>query len=268
FVALGISWLGFVLGSILQLGVEGQATVLQSSDLYPVQRPGAATMGLQVYRAEGCAACHTEQIRQEGVACDVVLTAMGNNPAAVKKAVAGLGAQISDATNALPKTVLSRVSKAGADAATASISSAGGTAEIHIVATGPDIARGWGVRGSVARDYLWDDPVQLGNLRAGPDLANVGARLGNVTWQLLHLYAPQSVVKGSAMPPFRFLFRVEKIGGAPSPDALQLPKPFAPAPGYEVVPTRDARNLAAYLVSLHADVPLFEAPFTPEVSTK
>ena len=48
--------------------------------------------------------------------------------------------------------------------------------ETHIIATGPDIARGWGVRQSVAEDYLYDDPVQLGSLRAGPDLADVGVR--------------------------------------------------------------------------------------------
>jgi hypothetical protein len=39
----------------------------------------------------------------------------------------------------------------------------------------------------------------------------------------------------------------------------------------EIVPTDEARALAAYLVSLRADVPLFEAPFTapapPPVAT-
>ncbi len=99
-------------------------------------------------------------------------------------------------------------------------------------------------------------------------MANVGARLGNANWQLLHLYAPQSVVKNSAMPPFRFLFETKKIGEAPSPDALNLPKEFAPPAGYEVVPTDDAKNLVAYLLSLRADVPLYEAPFTPpQIST-
>jgi hypothetical protein len=54
----------------------------------------------------------------------------------------------------------------------------------------------------------------------------------------------------------------------PSPDALNLPKKFAPPAGYEVVPTTEARQLAAYLLSLRADAPLYEAPFTPpQVST-
>ena len=107
---------------------------------------------------------------------------------------------------------------------------------------------GWGVRQSVAEDFLYDDPVQLGSLRIGPDLANVGVREPDANWQLVHLYAPQSVVKDSAMPPFRYLFEVRKIGSAPSPDALDFPKGFGPPAGYEVVPTPEAKELAAYLV--------------------
>jgi hypothetical protein len=34
----------------------------------------------------------------------------------------------------------------------------------------------------------------------------------------------------------------------------------------EVIPSDDAKNLAAYLLSLRADVPLYDAPFTPTVS--
>ena len=71
FIALGASWCGFVLAPELQLGRQKQTTVLNSSDIYPNQRPGDATLGLQVYRANGCAACHTEQIQQSGVACEV-----------------------------------------------------------------------------------------------------------------------------------------------------------------------------------------------------
>ena len=248
FAVLGSSWCGFVLAPVLQLGGEKQTTILNSTDLYPVGRPGEANQGLQVYRANGCAACHTEQVQQSGVACDVVLTDSGKNPAAV--------------TNAILSLKLNGIDKVVADAAVDTITAAGGKAEIHIVATGPDIARGWGRRHSVAEDFLYDDPVQLGSVRIGPDLADVGARSPDANWQLVHLYAPQSVVKGSAMPPFRYLFQVRKVGREPSPDALNLPKGFAPPAGYEVVPTAEARELAAYLLSLRADVPLRDAPFT------
>ena len=71
------------------------------------------------------------------------------------------------------------------------------------------------------------------------------------------------MVKGSTMPPFRYLFELRKIGAAPSPDALQFPKEFAPPAGYEVVPKPEAKQLAAYLLSLRANAPLYSAPITP-----
>jgi cytochrome c oxidase cbb3-type subunit 2 len=248
FVALGGSWCGFVLAPELQLGGAKQTTILNTSDVYPVGRPGEAIQGLLVYRANGCAACHTEQVRQTGMTCGVTLTDAGKNPEAV--------------TNLISSLKLTGLTKEEADAASAKITAAGGKTEIHIAATGPDIVRGWGMRQSVAEDYLYDKPVQLGNLRAGPDLANAGAR-ADANWQLLHLYAPKRVVKGSTMPPFRYLFEVRKIGRESSPDALKLPPEFAPPAGYEVVPRPEAKQLAAYLLSLRANVPLYSAPVAP-----
>lgn len=248
--ALGASWMGFVVGPVIQLGRQEQTSVLTSSDPYPIQRPGPATMGLQVYRANGCAACHTEQIQQEGVACTVVLTSAGKNPAAVSNLVATLK--------------LDGLDEGQASAVAGRISAAGGKSETHIIATGGDIPRGWGLRHSVAADYLYDYPVQLGTLRVGPDLAAIGVRQPDANWHFVHLYDPQCKTPGSAMPSFKFLFDVRKIDGSPSPDALDLPKEFAPADGYEVVPKPEAKELVAYLLSLRADAPLYEAPFTPQ----
>jgi cytochrome c oxidase cbb3-type subunit 2 len=248
FVALGGSWCGFVLAPELQLGGAKQTTILNTSDVYPVGRPGEANQGLSVYRANGCAACHTEQVRQTGTTCGATLTGAGKNPEAM--------------TNLISSLTLTNLTKEDADKVANQITAAGGKTEIHIAATGPDIARGWGMRQSVAEDYLYDQPVQLGSLRAGPDLANAGAR-ADANWQLLHLYAPKNVVKGSTMPPFRHLFEVRKIGREPSPDALKLPPEFAPPVGYEVVPKPEARELAAYLSSLRANAPLYSAPISP-----
>jgi hypothetical protein len=78
------------------------------------------------------------------------------------------------------------------------------------------------------------------------------------------LYAPKSVVTNSTMPSFKFLFDVrKKINGEPSADALNLPPEFAPAADCEVVPKTEAKRLVAYLLSLRADAPLYEAPFSP-----
>ena len=247
--ALGGSWCGFVLAPALQLGGAKQATVLGSTDAYPLQRTGDATLGLQVYRANGCAACHTEQVRQTGVTCEVVLTGAGSTPAAV--------------TNLIAALKLTGLAREDADKIVERITAAGGKAEIHQAAAGPDIARGWGMRRSVAEDYLYDLPVLLGGLRAGPDLSNIGVRDPDANWQLTHLYAPAAVVKGSAMPPFRYLFELRRIGDAPSPDALRFPPDFVLPAHYEVVPKPEAKQLAAYLLSLRANVPLYDAPVSP-----
>lgn len=232
FVALGLSWCGFVLAPAIQLGTQGQAKVLNSSDIYPNQRPGDAALGLQVYRANGCAACHTTQVQQDGAVCDVVLT--GKIPPAVSDLISSL--------------TLTNLTKEEADAVSSQITAKGGKSETHIVPIGADISRGWGLRHSVAEDFLWDNPVQLGSIRIGPDLSNVGMRT-EASWQFKHLYDPKSVVNGSTMPPFKFLFEN----------------------GNESTPTADARNLVAYLLSLRADVSLHDAPFTaaaPATGTK
>jgi hypothetical protein len=267
---------------LLQLGGAQQTVVLQSTDNWPVQRTGEATLGLQIYRANGCAACHTEQVRQTGVTSIITLTGLGvykaDDFAAFAKSLFVLP-ELSAYTNALaqslagwkgelPKPFLISENQAIISEMADRLKAVGVKSETHIVATGADIARGWGVRQSVAVDYLYDQPVQLGSLRAGPDLANIGVRAPDANWQLTHLYAPKAVVPNSTMPSFKFLFDVRKVGAAPSPDALNLPKEFAAAAGFEIVPKPKAKQLAAYLLSLKANVPLYEAPFTPVTAAK
>jgi cbb3-type cytochrome oxidase cytochrome c subunit len=281
-VVLGASWTGFVIAPAIQLGQAKQAAVLNSSDTWPQQRTGAATLGLQIYRANGCAACHTEQLRQDGVAVQVAVTGLGNSKPEDFKAfaqslfslpdLAGVTNALADALKdwkgELPAIILTTTDKAGADALAGRLKSAKIKSELQIIATGSDLPR-WGARRSVAADFLYDAPVQLGNLRVGPDLAAVGARLSDANWQLQHLYAPQAVVKNSAMPSFKFLFEVrKKINGETSPDALNLPAEFAPPADYEIVPKPEAKELVAYLLSLRADAPLYEAPFSPVTPAK
>ena len=254
-LTLGGSWIGFVVAPTMQLGTARLSKVLVTGDPWPQQRTGEATLGLQIYRANGCAACHTMQIRQDGVVFEIVLTSAGKiNPTAV--------------SNLISTLTLTGLNKETADATAEKISAAGGKTETHLAAVGADISNYHALRRSVAADYLYDAPVQLGSLRAGPDLANIGARLPDAKIHLLHLYAPSAVTKNSAMPSHKFLFDVRKIGFAPSPDALNLPAESAPAAGYEVVPKPEAKQLVAYLLSLRADAPLYEAPFSPAIIAK
>jgi cytochrome c oxidase cbb3-type subunit 2 len=155
---------------------------------------------------------------------------------------------------------LARLADAGMD-----VYSANGCLYCHSQQVRPaylstDIAKGLGPRRTVARDYIRSRPVFLGTMRTGPDLTNVGLRY-SAEWQHRHLYEPAEVSKGSIMPAFRYLYRMQKIQGAPSADAVQgLTGPHAPKPGYEVVPTGDAKALVAYLLSLKRDYSLPEAP--------
>ena len=263
FLALASSWFGLVLTPQLQVGRQGMTNTLDAAGLYPPRRPGMAEQGAQVYRANGCVACHSQQTRQTGTVFDVVLNEAGTNASAVLQALAEINSKL-DATSlsALPKDVLRDVDKATADAADRALKKTGAKYGVRIRPTGPDMDRGWGRRGNVAQDYLQDSPVFLGSQRLGPDLANIGIRQPDVNWHLNHLYAPKSNVTGSTMPPYRFLFEKRKMAGRPSPDALHLTGDYAPEPGYEIVPTDKARQLVAYLQSLRADAPLYEAPFS------
>jgi cytochrome c oxidase cbb3-type subunit II len=203
FVTMAISWLSFVMAPQLQIGGMQPTTnivVNGTGVVYPNPQPGTAHQGAEVYRAEDCAACHTQQV--------------------------------------LPRDL------------------------------GSDIIRGWGIRRSTGYDYLFDQPVMLGSVRVGPDLANVGRRV-SADKVLLRLYDPRAVVAGSTMPSYRFLFDNRRIQGAPSPDALQVTGDKAPAPGFEIVPRPEARALVAYIMSLHQNDYLFEAPppFVPGAKT-
>ncbi len=264
--ALSGSWLGFVVTPSFQLGTLQQTNTVGAGLTYPLARPGLAQQGLQVYRANGCVYCHSQMVTQERTLCEVVLTEAGTNTTALVAALHKLNPNYNqealDAVlKSLPKTVVFNTTKTKADAAVKELTQTTAKAQVVITPAGPDIARGWGKRRSVAEDYLYDYPTLPGAQRVGPDLANAGARLPDVNWHLRHLYAPAAEVKGSTMPPYRFLFELRKAGLTPSTQALQLSPGIAPS-GWEVVPRPEAVALATYLASLRADAPLYSTPLS------
>ncbi len=192
FLTLAASWCGLVVLPQMQYGKLAEVESPETGLKYPLPRSGLAEAGRDVYRANGCIYCHSQQVR----AADF----------------------------------------------------------------GADQARGWGRRRSVSRDYIRDKPVFLGTMRTGPDLTNIGERQRSVDWHLSHFYNPQITSPGSLMPVFKFLFEQQKIRTSPSPQALKLSGKFAPAPGYEIVPTAKAMLLVDYLLSLKSDTALPEAP--------
>ena len=59
-------------------------------------------------------------------------------------------------------------------------------------------------RPSEAGEYAYDQPHQLGTLRTGPDLANIGLKRGD-RWEMEHLRKPRTLTPNTIMPDFSYL---------------------------------------------------------------
>lgn len=108
FGTFAFSWLGLTVIPTWQIGHLNPESDEEGTDIYPQPQSGMFVRGAQVYAANGCMYCHTQQVR--------------------------------------------------ADYASS------------------DIERGWGIRRSAPRDYIFERPVLLGKMRMGQDIANIGAR--------------------------------------------------------------------------------------------
>jgi cytochrome c oxidase cbb3-type subunit 2 len=137
---------------------------------------------------------------------------------------------------------------------------------------GADVERGWGVRRTVARDYIFEKPPLLGNSRLGPDLSNVGSPTwrnepeGDIRkpakrdaqWHLRHLYNPKLIITESNMPAYPWLFEEKPIGSGVSKEAVEVNH----EKGTQIVPKNEAKQLVEYLLSLDRSRSLPEAKVT------
>ncbi len=117
---------------------------------------------------------------------------------------------------------------------------------------GADFERGWG-RATQATDYRNLLPHNLGTMRTGPDLANIGARQPGEDWHYLNLYQPRAINSESIMPPFPWLFEEVSEDARPGRSGLNLPEGYR-IPQRKVLPTDEARYLVAYLISLDQQI--------------
>ena len=215
---------------------------------YPVPLLGNARYGEAVYKANGCAACHTQQVTHESVVLDVKALAGEKNLAAVQEAISRFrnvtGRDASGgAVLGLPvgewETVVNGANAADASKARNFLAKAGASVDVQVRFRGEDLTqhdllnprgRGWGKRRSVAQDYLFAEPPMLGSVRIGPDLANVGARHSRDLLMRI-LLNPKTVRKNSKMPQHRFLFEKADeddqgqhiINGGYVPEGVKLP---------------------------------------------
>ena len=70
FFTMSLSWLGLVLAPQLQLGKQNPEPNDKTGQLYPQARSGMAHQGAEVYRANGCFYCHSQQVGPESFGSD------------------------------------------------------------------------------------------------------------------------------------------------------------------------------------------------------
>jgi cytochrome c oxidase cbb3-type subunit II len=121
-----------------------------------------------------------------------------------------------------------------------------------------DADRGDTRRETNAYDFFGEEFAQIGVMRMGPDLSNLGRRVSSLYapkdpegWLYAHLYNPRSIPElwNSTCPPYPFMFEKREIKGQPSNDALGIDA----GDNHELVPNSDARALISYLLSLKKD---------------
>lgn len=122
-----------------------------------------------------------------------------------------------------------------------------------------DPDRGDTRRETNAYDFQGEDFAQIGVMRLGPDLSNVGRRVESSyaaggspsAWLYKHLHNPRSNPKlwQSTCPPHPFLFDKVEIKGNPSSEAIKIPGDDV----HELVPNSDAKALVSYLLAMKKD---------------
>lgn len=252
FGTFAFSWLGLTVIPNLQIGALNPQMDEEGTDIYPAPKSGMAERGRRIYAANGCIYCHSQQVRPDYASSDidrkwgerrsaprdyifdrpVVLgqERMGPDLANIGKrapaeeekpaAAPGTNAPAAAAANAAPP-------KAGAPAAPAQ----------------PPAA-----------------PAASPAPSASPNPNGIPP-LYSAAWHHRHLYSPRSMNPDnvdSTMPAYRFLYEKHQINGERSADALELSGREAPPPGWEIVPSYEAKCLVAYLMSLDQSHPLKE----------
>jgi cytochrome c oxidase cbb3-type subunit 2 len=69
-LTMALSWYGMVIGPTLQLGSAQQVVIETTGAFFPPARAGLAQQGREIYRANGCNHCHTQQVRPAGFGSD------------------------------------------------------------------------------------------------------------------------------------------------------------------------------------------------------
>ncbi|HXL24706.1 MAG TPA: cbb3-type cytochrome c oxidase subunit II [Chthoniobacterales bacterium] len=277
FGTFAFSWVGLTVIPNLQIGALNPQMDEEGTDIYPAPKSGMAARGRGIYAANGCIYCHSQQIRPDYAAADIDrVRDAGPSPRPKwadrrsaprdyifdRPVVLGqerMGPDLADIGKAAP----TEEEKPAAPPAAAS----------PAAAQSPPANAGSGKPAAAGGSPPVPAPSAAPPASAQPAAANPSPAASaspnlnglppvySAAWHHRHLYSPRNMNpdnRDSTMPAYKFLYERQPISGERSADALQLTGPDAPPPGWEIVPTYDAKCLVAYLMSLDQSHPLKE----------
>ena len=294
FGTFAFSWLGLTVIPNWQIGHLNPQSDEEGTDVYPQPQSGMFERGAHVYAANGCIYCHSQQVRADYAAADIERK-WGNRRSAPRDYIfeqpvfLGKMRMGQDIANIGARAPAEQASPVPAGAAAPSASPSGGTSPAASAAPqgGAPAASPAAPGGSPAASPSSPTPKPPTSPApaTSPTTASPTAVAANASpavsptpaagapwpvqtageppmysaaWHHVHLYSPRSINVDSNMPSYRFLYEKHRIRDARSADALQLTGSDAPAEGWEIVPSFDAKCLVAYLMSLNQSHPLKE----------
>ncbi len=264
FGTFAFSWLGLTLIPNFQIGHLDPQTDEEGTDIYPMPQSGMAERGRRIYVANGCAYCHSEQLRPDYIASDIDRKRdlephpkWGERRSAPRDYIFArpvllgkerMGPDLANVGKAAPAEEETPVPTTGGSPA----ASPANPAPPSAASPAPKASAPQAASPSSAASAIPPANSPVAEARPGEP------RPYSAAWHHRHLYSPRDVNRDSEMPAYRFLYEKRPVAGERSADALQLAGSDAPAPGWEIVPRYDANCLVAYLMSLDQSHPLKE----------
>ena len=267
FGTFAFSWVGLTVIPNLQIGALNPQMDEDGTDVYPAPKSGMAERGRRIYAANGCIYCHSQQIRPDYASSDIDRARdagpsprpkWGERRSAPRDYIfdrpVALGQERMgpDLANVGKRAPAEEEKPAAAPGTNAPATSPAAAQPPPPIAAPPKP----GAAGSPAAAAASPSP----SASASPNPNGVPP-VYSEAWHHRHLYSPRSVNRDnedSTMPAYKFLYERHQVAGERSADALELSGREAPPPGWEIVPTYEAKCLVAYLMSLDQSHPLKE----------
>ena len=286
FGTFAFSWTGLIFVPNLQIGHLDPQMEEDGTDVYPAPRSGMAERGRQIYAANGCNYCHTQQVRADYAGSDLdrkwgVRRSAPRDYIFDRPVLLGKMRMGPDLANVGHRTPVTDQNAPPPSATTSTTTGAPvpGTSPAPSPASSPAAA----ISPAPASQTTSAPPAAAQN-PTPPSSSSPNEVVTAVNgvpipyteaWHHRHLYNPRSITEDSDMPAFRFLYEKRQIAGQVAADALNFDESAqdAPPPGWEIVPTYEAKCLVAYLMSLDQSHPLKEvktaaAPASPAAPGK